>query len=127
MIEEGMIYGPVLSKLISSLGENESAVLFEMDDGTLKTYNEVEDFHKVKTALKQDMIKKRILVELFGPYPKAKTFIKEKHFDHFMALCRVVLDDTSASIIKRITSKYNLSISFHNGNEGKIASEKLRE
>jgi len=124
---EGIIYGPVLSKLISGLNDKEQEVLFEMEDGSLKTLNEVEDFHKVKTTLKHEVIAERILIELFGEYPKIKASLKPKHFDNFMALYKIILNHTPPSIIKRVAAKYNLSITFINGDEDKIASERLRE
>ena len=123
---EGIIYGPVLGKLISGLTRKYQAVLFEMEDGSMKVLNEIEDFHKVKTALEHDIIEAKILKELFGGNSTSRNVLKPKHFENFMTLVKVVLNHTAPSTIRDVAAKYNLTIDVKGGS-GKIASEKLRE
>jgi hypothetical protein len=98
-----------------------------MEDGTMRTLAEVKDFHNVKSALQPEEIADYILTTLFGENPKTKVGLKSEHFENFMALFKVVLDHTSPSVIKKISSKYKLNISRKDAGGGKIASEMLRE
>ncbi len=124
---KGIIYQPVLTKLLSGLQSGNQSVLFEMEDGSMKTLAEVKDFHEVKTALKPEEVVDHILTELFGDHPKTKAGLKREHFESFMALFKVVLDHTSAPVVKSVSGKYKLSISKEDAGGGKIASEMLRE
>lgn len=124
---QGIIYQPELTKLLTSLQSGNQSVLFKMEDGSMKTLAEVKDFHHVKSALKPEEIADHILTALFGEHPKAKTGLKSEHFENFMALFKVVLDQTSPSVIKKIAGKLNLNITKSDAGGGKIASEMLRE
>ena len=124
---QGIIYHPTLVKLLSGLQSKNQSVLFEMEDGSMKTLTEVKDFHNVKSALKPEIIVEHLLLELFGEHPKSKSGLKSKHFDAFMALFEVVLDNTPTSVVKTVSDKYNLTISKNDERSGKIASEMLRE
>ena len=124
---QGIIYQSTLTKLLTGLQSENQSVLFEMEDGSMKTITEVKDFHNVKSALKPEFIVDHILVELFGDNPKSKSGLKSKHFEAFMALFEVVLDNTPPSVVKTITERYNLNISKKDADDGKIASEMLRE
>jgi len=124
---EGIMYQPALTKLLSGMQNGTQSVLFEMEDGTMKTLAEVKDFHEVKTALKPEEIADYILTALFGENPKAKTGLKSEHFEAFLALFNVVLENTSASVVKKISGKYKMNISREDAGGGKIASEMLRE
>ena len=124
---EGIIYGPVLGKLISGLTQKDQAVLFEMEDGSLKVLNEIEDFHKVKTALEHNIIEAKILKELFGGNSTSRKVLKPTHFENFMALFKVILDHTAPSTIRSVAAKFNLLIDAKDGSNRKISSEKLRE
>ena len=124
---QGIIYHPTLVKLLSGLQSKNQSVLFEMEDGSMKTLAEVKDFHNVKSALKPDVIVDHLLLELFGDNPKNKSGLKTKYFESFMALFKVVLDNTAPAVIKSISEKYDLTISKNDEGNGKIASEMLRE
>ncbi len=124
---QGIIYHPTLVKLLSGLQSKNQSVIFKMEDGSLKTLEEVKDFHNVKSALKPEVIVDHLLLELFGDNPKSKSGLKSKHFDAFMALFEVVLDNTAPAVIKSISEKYDLTISKNDEGNGKIASEMLRE
>ena len=124
---QGIIYNPALAKLLSGLQSKNQSVLFEMEDGSMKTLAEVKDFHNVKSALKPEVIVDHLLLELFGDKPKSKSGLKTKHFDSFMALFKVVLDNTAPAVIKSVSEKYDLTISKNDAGGGKIASEMLRE
>ena len=124
---QGIIYQSTLTKLLTGLQSENQSVLFEMDDGSMKTITEVKDFHNVKSALKPELIVDHILVELFGDNPKSKSGLKSKHFEAFMALFKVVLDNTSTSVVKTVSDKFDLIISKNDAGGGKIASEMLRE
>ncbi|MCD6597846.1 MAG: hypothetical protein J7L04_09175 [Bacteroidales bacterium] len=124
---QGIIYHPTLVKLLSGLKSKNQSVIFKMEDGSLKTLEEVKDFHNVKSALKPEVIVDHLLLELFGDNPKSKSGLKSKHFDAFMALFEVVLDNTAPAVIKSISEKYDLTISKNDEGNGKIASEMLRE
>ncbi len=122
-----IIYQSTLTKLLAGLQNENQSVLFEMDDGSLKTIAEVKDFHDVKSALEPEVITERLLVELFGENPTTKSGVKKKHFEAFMALFKVVLDNTSPTIIKSVSEEFDIQISRKDANDGKIASELLRE
>ena len=124
---QGIIYNPTLTKLLTGLQGKNQSVLFEMDDGTMKTISEVKDFQHVKNALKHEDIVKLILAELFGNDSKTKEGLKKRHFEAFMALFKVVFDNTSPAMVKSISEEYDLDISMKNASGGKIASELLRE
>jgi len=122
-----IIYQSTLTKLLEGLQDENQSVLFEMDDGSFKTISEVKNYHAVKTALEPKVIVERILVELFGENPTTKSGLKKKHFEAFMALFKVVFDKTSPAVVKSVSEEYDLQISRKDSNEGKIASELLRE
>lgn len=124
---QGIIYNPTLTKLLTGLQGKNQSVLFEMEDGTMKTISEVKDFHTVKNALKQENIVELILVELFGDNAKTKEGIKKKHFEAFMALFKVVFENTQPALVKSISEEFALEISKKDATGGKIASELLRE
>ncbi|RLD34016.1 MAG: hypothetical protein DRI73_04545, partial [Bacteroidetes bacterium] len=107
---QGIIYHPTLVKLLSGLQSKNQSVLFEMEDGSMKTLTEVKDFHNVKSALKPEIIVDHLLLELFGDNPKNKSGLKTKYFESFMALFKVVLDNTAPAVIKSISEKYDLTI-----------------
>jgi hypothetical protein len=122
-----IIYQSTITKLLAGLQDENQSVLFEMDDGSLKTISEVKDFHGVKIALETEVVVERILVELFGQNPTTKSGVKKKHFEAFMTLFKVVFDNTTPAVIKSVSEEFDLQISRKDDNEGKIASELLRE
>ena len=124
---QGIIYYPTLTKLLTGLQGKNQSVLFEMEDGTMKTISEVKDFHNVKDALKHEDIVELILVELFGDNAKTKEGIKKKHIEAFMALFKVVFDNTPPALVKSVSEEFDLEISKKDATGGKIASELLRE
>ena len=124
---QGIIYNSTLTKLLTGLQGKNQSVLFEMEDGTMKTISEVKDYHNVKNALKHEDIVELILVELFGDNAKTKEGIKKKHIEAFMALFKVVFDNTSPSLVKSVSEEFDLEISKKDATGGKIASELLRE
>ena len=123
----GLIYNPRLIKLLEAFDQEEQIVLFEMEDGSIKTLNEVKDFHEVKTALKPQVLEELVLTELFGPDPLSKSKLMKKHLDSFMSLVKVVVDHSNTANLKDLARKYHLHVKAVENEDGKIASELLRE
>ncbi len=123
----GIIYNPRLMKLLSAFREENQIVLFEMEDGSVKALNEIKDFHKVKTALKPQILKDLLLTELFGSDPLSKSSLKKKHLKTFISLLKLVVDHSNSANLKDIAREYHLQIKLEEDGDGKIASELLRE
>lgn len=123
----GLIYNPRLTKLLKAISQEDQVVLFEMEDGSIKSLDEVKDFHQVKTALKSQLLKDMVLTELFGSDPLSKSKIKKKHLESFMSLVKVVVDHSNTANLKDLARKYHLHVKAEEDGEGKIASELLRE
>ncbi len=123
----GILYNPDLQKLISSVKKGDQNVLFEMEDGSLKNVSEITDFHKVRNPLKPELIRDRILNELFGEQAGKGKSLDKKHVEHFMALLLVVLENSTEATIKKAGEPFEITIKRGSGNGGKILSELLRE
>ncbi|MEA1898576.1 MAG: hypothetical protein U9N53_13030 [Bacteroidota bacterium] len=114
-------------KLLEALREENQIVLFEMEDGSIKSLDEVKDFHQVKIALKPQLIKELVLTELFGSDPLSKSKLKKKHMDSFISLLKLVVDLSNSADLKNVAKKYHLRLKTEGDGDGKIASELLRE
>ena len=123
----GLIYNPRLMKLLEALHEEDQNVLFEMEDGSIKSLDEVKDFHQVKTALKPQVLEELVMFELFGSDPLSKSKLKKKHLESFISLLKLVVNHSNPSSLKEITRKYHLHVKAKEDGDGKIASELLRE
>ena len=123
----GLIYDSRLTKLLKALSQEDQVVLFEMEDGSIKSLDEVKDFHQVKTALKPQLLKDLVLTELFGSDPLSKSKLKKIHLDNFLSLVKVVVDHSNTANLKDLARKYHLHVKAEEDGEGKIASELLRE
>jgi len=124
---KGIIYSPRLMKLLEAFHQEEQVLLFEMEDGSIKSLNEVKDFHLVKTALKPQLLKELVLTELFGSDPLSKSNLKKKHLESFISLLKQVVDHSNSADLKNVTKKYHLHVKTEEDGDGKIASELLRE
>ena len=124
---EGILYSPELVKLISASGKGSRDVLFEMEDGTLKSMSEIQDFHAVKNPLKPELIQDRILTTLFGSRAKKGKQLEVKHLEHFMGLLNLLMDHASETTLKKAGEKFEITIHRGPDTGKKILSELLRE
>ena len=124
---DGLIYNPRLVKLLKAFSQKDNIVLFEMEDGSIKSLNEVKDFHQVKTALNSQLLRELVLTELFGSDPISKSNLKKKHLESFISLLKLVVDHSNSADLKNVAKKYHLHVKTEEDGDGKIASELLRE
>ena len=117
---KGIIYNPRLMKLLEAFHQEEQVVLFEMEDGSIKSLKEVKDFHQVKTALKPQLLKELVLTELFGSDPLSKSNLKKKHLESFISLLKLVLDHSNSGDLKNVTKKYHLHVKKQKKDIGKF-------
>ena len=124
---EGILYDSDLVKLLSATVKENREVLFEMEDGTLKSMSDIKDFHTVKNPLKPELIQDRILTTLFGSDAKKGKSLDAKHLEYFFGLLNLVLDSATEATIKKTGEKFEITIRRGPDTGKKILSELLRE
>lgn len=124
---EGILYDPDLVRLLSATGKDNREVLFEMEDGSMKSMSEIKDFSSVKNPLKPELIQERILSALFGSRAKKGKQLDVKHLEHFLNLLNQVMDQSSEANIKKAGEKFEITIRRGPDAGKKILSELLRE
>jgi len=124
---DGVLYNPILVKLLSGTENGNQNVIFEMEDGSLKNMTEIKDFHTVKNPLKPELIQDRILLELFGSRAKKGKQLDVKHVEHFLRLLNLLMDHTTETTIKKAGEKFKITIHRGPDTGKKILSEMLRE